>query len=73
MASCDLVGNLGQRRIARTGVLKPVLGHRDGVSAAVPFANQTRAGLETEARGCPNPARGSQARIKMTTGRSVCS
>jgi hypothetical protein len=46
MASSDLVGNLGQGRITRTSVLKPILRNCDGMSAAAPFADQTRTGLE---------------------------
>src|SRR5262245_41946787 len=34
--------------------------HRDRMSAVTPFANQTRTGLETEARRSANPTRGSQ-------------
>ena len=60
MASGDLVGNLGQRRITCTGVLKAILCHRDRVSAAAPFANETRAGLQAEAWCCANPTRGTQ-------------
>src|ERR1700682_4016874 len=38
------------RRIARPGILEPILRYRDGVRAATPFPNQTRAGLQAEAR-----------------------
>jgi hypothetical protein len=72
MASGDLVGNPGQRRIIRTGVLKPVLCHCDRMSAAAPFANQTRSGLEAEAWRCANPTRGSQGlcyRLQLATRR----
>src|SRR5262245_10321281 len=44
-----LLGDLAQGRIARSSVLETVVRHRDNMSAAVPFANQTRARLQ--ARG----------------------
>src|SRR4051812_22362463 len=72
MASSDLVGNLGQRRIIRTGVLKPVLRHRDRMSVAAPFANQACSGLEGEAWRCANSTRGSQGfcnRLQLATRR----
>ena len=44
----DLFGDLGQGRIARPAIFEPVFGDRDGVGAAAPFPNQTRAGLQAE-------------------------
>ena len=38
-------------------MLEPLLRYRDGVRAAAPFPNQTRAGLQAEARRGANPAR----------------
>ena len=72
MRSGDLLGDLGQRRIARPGVLESIFRHRDGMSAAVPFANQTRTGLQAEARRGANPTRRSQGlcyRLQLATRR----
>src|ERR1700730_11014178 len=55
--SGDLFGDLGQGWIARPGILEPILRDRDGVRAATPFPNQTRAGLQAEARRRASPAR----------------
>jgi type I restriction enzyme S subunit len=44
--SGDLFGDLGQGRIARPGILEPIFRYRDGVRAATPFPNQTRAWLQ---------------------------
>jgi hypothetical protein len=60
MASGDLVGNFGQRWVIHASVFKTILRHRDGMSAAAPFANQTRTGLEAQAWRCANPTRSSQ-------------
>ena len=61
MASGDLVGNLGQRRVIHAIVFKPIFRHRDDMSAAAPFANQTRTGLEAQAWRRANPTGSSQA------------
>jgi Natural resistance-associated macrophage protein len=55
--SGDLFGDLGERRIARPGILEPILRYRDGVRTAAPFPDQTRAGLQAEARRRANPTR----------------
>ena len=57
MRSCDLFGDLGQGLIARPAILESIFCHRDVVSAAAPFANESRAGLQAEARRGANPAR----------------
>ena len=57
MRSGNLFGDLGQGRIVCPGILEPVFRYRDGVRAAAPFPNQTRAGLQAEARRGANPAR----------------
>jgi hypothetical protein len=49
MRSSDFLGDLGHGGIVVPGVLEPVFGDRDGMRAAAPFANKTRAGLEAEA------------------------
>src|SRR5580693_91335 len=70
--SGDLFGDLGQRRIARPGILEPVFRYRDGVRAAAPFPNQTRAWLQAEARRRANPARcpqGLRHRLQLAPGR----
>jgi hypothetical protein len=59
--SGNLFGDLGQGRIVCPGILEPVFRYRDGVRAAAPFPNQTRAGLQAEARRGANPARCPQA------------
>jgi hypothetical protein len=53
----DLSGDLGEGRIARPGIREPIFRDRDGVRAAAPFPNKTRAGLQAEARRGANPAR----------------
>src|ERR1700719_2396132 len=70
--SGDLFGDLGQRRIARPGILEAIFRDRDGVRAAAPFPNQTRAGLQAEARRGANPARcpqGLRHRLQLAPGR----
>src|SRR5580700_4711871 len=70
--SGDLFGDLGQGRIARPGILEPILRYRDGVRAAAPFPNKTRAGLQAEARRRANPARCPQGlchRLQLAPGR----
>ena len=57
MRSGDLFGDLGQRQIARPCILEPILRDRDGVRTAAPFPDQTRTGLQAEARRRANPAR----------------
>ena len=57
MRSCDLFGDLGQGLIARPAILESIFCHRDVVSTAAPFANESRAGLQAEARRGANPAR----------------
>ena len=62
----------GQRRIARPGILEPIFPDRDGVRAATPFPNQTRAGLQAEARRGANPSRCPQGlchRLQLPPGR----
>src|ERR1700730_10760859 len=68
----DLFGDLGQGWIARPGILEPVFRYRDGVRAAAPFPNQTRAWLQAEARRGANPARcpqGLRHRLQLAPGR----
>src|ERR1700732_897142 len=70
--SGDLFGDLGQRRIARPGILEPIFRDRDGVRAATPFPNQTRAWLQAETRRWANPARclqGLRHRLQLAPGR----
>ena len=72
MCAGDLLGNLGQRGITHSGVFKPILRHRDGMGAAVPFANQTRTGLQAKAWRCANPSGRSQGlcyRLQLATRR----
>ena len=45
MGAGDLFGDLRERRITHAGILESVFRHRDGVGAAMPFANQPGAGL----------------------------
>ena len=58
MRAGDLFGNLGERRIAHAGILKPIFSHRDGVGAALPFAHQPGAGLQAETGIGSDPACG---------------
>ena len=58
MGSGDLFGNLGERRICRTGILESIFRYRDGMGASVPFAHQPGAGLQAEARIGGDPAFG---------------
>jgi hypothetical protein len=70
--SGDLFGDLGQGWIARPGILEPIFRYSDGVRAATPFPNQTRAGLQAEARCGTNPARCPQGlchRLQLAPGR----
>ena len=72
MRAGDLFGDRGQRGIARPGILEPILSHRDGMRAAAPFPNKTRAGLQAEARRRANPARrpqGLRHRLQLAPGR----
>ena len=57
MRTGDLLGDLGKGRIARPSVFETVVCHRDNMSAAVPFANQTRARLQAKARRRGDPPR----------------
>jgi hypothetical protein len=56
MCSGDSFGDLGQRGIVFPAIFEPIFGNRDGMRAAAPFADKTRAGLETEAWCGTNPA-----------------
>ena len=55
MRSGDLFGDLGQGRIVHPGIFEPIFSDCDGVSTAVPLANETRPWLEAEARSGANP------------------
>jgi hypothetical protein len=46
MRSCDLFGDLGQGLIVRPAILESIFCHRDVVSTAAPFANESRAWLK---------------------------
>jgi hypothetical protein len=56
MRSSDFLGDLGHGGIVFPGVLEAIFGDCDGMRAAAPFPNQTRAGLEAEAWCGANPA-----------------
>ena len=45
MRSGDFLGDLGERRVVLPRIFEPVLGDGDGIGAAAPFADKTRAGL----------------------------
>ena len=53
MGTGDLLGDLRERRITRTGILESVFRHGDGVSVAMPFAHQPGARLQAEAGSGP--------------------
>jgi hypothetical protein len=57
MCAGDFLGDLGERWIVLPGIFEPVFSDRNSMRAAAPFANETRAGLETEAWCGANPAR----------------
>ena len=61
MGPGDLPGDHGQGPIAGSFMLEAVFRHRDGMRAAMPFADQPRAGLEAQAGGGANAARRLQA------------
>ena len=68
----DLFGDLSQGRIARPGILEPLFRDRDGMRTAAPFSNQTRTGLQAEARRRANPTRcpqGLRHRLQLSPGR----
>ena len=46
MGAGDLLGYLGQRGVSHAGMVEAIFRHRDGVSAAMPFADQPSAWLE---------------------------
>src|SRR5680860_180375 len=58
MGSRDLLGDFCEGRVARPGVFEAILRHRDGMRAAMPFAHEPSAGLQSEARIWTDPARG---------------
>jgi hypothetical protein len=52
MRSGDFLGDLGEGGIVFPGIFEPISGDRDGICAAAPFADKTRAGLsETQVTG----------------------
>jgi hypothetical protein len=57
---CVTSGDLGQGGIAFPGIFEAVCGDRDGVRAAAPLPDETRARLEAEAWCGANPAIGPQ-------------
>src|SRR5271154_923817 len=70
--SRDLFGDLGQGRISCPRILVSVFGHGDGMSTATPFAYETRARFQAEARHGPNPAglpQGPSHGLQPTAGR----
>src|SRR5208337_5543610 len=65
-------GDLGQGRIARPAIREPIFHDGDGVRAAAPFPNKTRAWLQAEARRWANAARCLQGlghRLQLALGR----
>ena len=72
MRSGDLFGDGGQGWIVCPGIFEPIFRDCDGVRAAAPFPNQTRAGLQAEARYGANPSRclqGLRHRLQLAPGR----
>ena len=72
MRAGDLFGDLGERRIAHAGILESVFRDRDGVGAAMPFANQPGAGLQAEAGIGSDPTCGLEhlrQRLQLATSR----
>ncbi len=57
MGACDLLGDFREGRVARPGIFEAVLRHRDSVRAAMPFAHQPSARLQSKARIWTYPAR----------------
>jgi hypothetical protein len=58
MNSSYFLGDFREGRVARPGIFEAILRHRDGVCAAMPFAHQPSARLQSEARIWTYPARG---------------
>lgn len=58
MGSRYLLGDFREGRVARAGIFEAVLRHRDGVRAAMPFAHQPSAWLQSKTRIWTYPARG---------------
>ena len=74
MCAGDFLGDLGERWIVFPVIFKAVFGNGDGVRAAAPFPDKTRAGLEAEARGGANPAicpQGLGHGLQFSAGRSA--
>src|SRR5680860_175433 len=57
MGTRDLFGDLREGRVARPGIFEAVFRHGDGVRAAMPFAHQPSARLQSEAKIWTHPAR----------------
>src|SRR5665811_643331 len=58
MGACDLLGDFCEGRVARPSMFEAFFRHRDRVRAAMPFAHEPSAGLQSEARIWTDPARG---------------
>ena len=72
MGPGDLPGDHGQGPIAGSLILEAVFRHGDGMRAAMPFADQPRAGLEAQAGRGANAAGRLQAlcnRLQLAAGR----
>jgi len=72
MGPCDLLDDFREGRVTRPAIFEAVLGHRDRVGAAMPFAHQPSARLQGEARIWPHPTCGLEhlrQRLELATRR----